>query len=159
MPTLNPRISVTLTPATAAVLRELSNLNGESQSAIVGQLVEMSAPVLERVVAAMHAASTIQASAKAEIASGLERAQGKLEDQFQSLLGEMDETMRPLMEAAEGVTRRTTSGVAAGRALARTDVAANLISPLITPVSLTGGSGHPKQGKNKGGKGVKRGRL
>lgn len=159
MPTLNPRISITLTPATAAVLRELAALGGQSQSSIVGELLETSLPVFERVVAAMRAASTIQASAKAEIASGLERAQVKLEDQMGLMLGDMDATMRPLLEAAEKVTRRGAGGGAGGRALARTAAPAKAPNRLTTPVPLTGGSGHPKRAKGRGSKGVGRGGL
>lgn len=114
MPTLNPRVTVTLTPTSAAVLRELSQLAGNSQSAIVAELLESSLPVLERVVLALRAASTIQASAKVEIAAGLERAQSKLEDQLGLMLGDMDETMRPLLEQAEKVARRGGASVGAG---------------------------------------------
>ena len=152
MPTTNPRITITLTPAVASVLRELSKLAKNSQSAIVGELLETSLPVFERVVAALQAAATIQASAKTEISSGLERAQAKLESQMGLLLGEMDEAARPLLEAAEKVTRR-----GAGEArVARTPAPRKA---LRTPVPLTGGSGHQKGAKNrtKGGQG--RGRL
>ena len=159
MSTLNPRITITLTPACAAVLRELSQLAGNSQSAIVGELLETSLPVFERVVSALRAATTIQAAAKVEIASGLERAQVKLEDQMGLMLGDMDETMRPLLEAAEKVTRRGAGGGAGGRALARPLAPPKASKGLTTPVPLTGGSGHPKLGKSKAGKGGKRGRL
>lgn len=159
MPTLNPRITITLTPAVAAVLRELSSLAGNSQSAIVGELLETSLPVFERVVAALRAASQIQASAKVEIAAGLDRAQQKLETQMGLMLSEMDETTRPLLEEAERVTRRGSGGAGAGMRAARTATAPKASSGLTTPVSLTGGSGHPKTGKNKVLKGVGRGSL
>lgn len=147
MPTLNPRITVTLTPACSAVLRELSQLAGNSQSAIVGELLESSMPVFERVVAALRAASTIQQSAKQEIAAGLERAQDKLESQMGLMLGDMDVTMRPLLEAAEKVTRRGAGG-AEERAHSRpTSAPKARVAGLVTPVPLTGGSGHPKQQK------------
>ena len=147
MPTLNPRITITLTPACAAVLRELSSLGGQSQSSIVGELLETSIPVLERVVSAMRAASTIQATAKAEIASGLERAQAKLEDQLGLMLGEMDDSLRPLLDAAEKVTRRGAGGQAGGMRAARAAAGVSATSGVTTPVPLTGGSGHPKRGK------------
>ena len=159
MPTLNPRITITLTPACAAVLRELSQLAGNSQSAIVGELLETTLPVFDRVVSALRAASTIQASAKEEIAAGLERAQDKLESQMGLLLGEMDETMRPLLDEAEKVTRRGTGGSAGGRALARPGAVPKAPARLTTPVPLTGGSGQPKRQKTQQPKGVRRGRL
>lgn len=155
VPTLNPRITITLTPAVAAVLRELSKLAGNSQSAIVGELLETSLPVFERVVAALRAASTIQESARTEIAAGLDRAQTKLEGQLGLMLGDMDETMRPLLEQAEKVTRR---GAATGdRAIAR--AAGGARKRVTTPVPLTGGSGPPKVGKNGQRTGAKRGRV
>lgn len=159
MPTLNPRISITLTPAVAAVLRELSALAGNSQSAIVGELLETSLPVFERVVTALRAASQIQESAKVEIAAGLERAQHRIEAQMGLLLSEIDETNRPLLEAAERVTRRGAGGAAPGARAARPDAAPKAPSGLTTPVSLTGGSGHPKTGKNKVLRGFRRGSV
>ncbi len=111
MPTLNPRITITLTPSVAVVLREMSHLAGNSQSAVVGELLEMCLPVFERVVAALKAAASIQESAKTEIAAGLERAQAKLEQQMGLNLGEMDELLRPLMETAEKVARRGSTPV------------------------------------------------
>jgi polyhydroxyalkanoate synthesis regulator protein len=147
MPTTNPRITITLTPGVAAVLRELSKLAGNSQSAIVGELLETSLPVFERVVSALRAAATIQESAKTEIASGLERAQSKLEKQMGLMLGDMDETMRPLLEQAEKVARRGAAPIGAATKRGR------------TPVPLTGGSGHPKVGKNGKRAGGQRGRV
>lgn len=133
MATLNPRITITLTPAVAAVLRELSQLAGNSQSAIVGELLETSRPVFERVVSALRAASTIQESAKSEIAAGLERAQAKIEDQLGLLLGEVDDGIRPLLQEAEKINRR---GAGAQ----------------ITPVPVTRGSGQPHGGPKGSGK-------
>lgn len=147
MQTLNPRISVSLTPAVAAVLRELSKLAGNSQSAIVGELLESSLPVFERVVSALRAASFIQESAKTEIAAGLERAQVKLESQMGLMLGEFDDTMRPLLHDAEKIARRGAGALAAapkGRS---------------TPVLVTRGSGHPKPQKTGKKVGSTRGRL
>jgi hypothetical protein len=145
MPTKNPRITITLTPAVAAVLREMSKLAGNSQSAIVGELLETSLPVFERVVQVMKAAVTIQEGAKAEIASGLERAQVKLEDQMGLMLGDMDDAVRPLLERAEKLTRR---GGRAGDARSRAPAGAPARKAL-TPVPVTRGSGSPT-GQPKG---------
>lgn len=155
MPTLNPRVTVTLTPAVSAVLRQLAELGGQSQSSIVGELLETSLPVFERVVAALRAASTIQAGAKAEIASGLERAQAKLESQMGLLLVEMDDAARPLLEAAEKVTRRGAGGSAVGGKRSATAAEPPARKALTTPVPLTGGSGHPKAQKPR----LRRGRV
>lgn len=149
MPTSNPRITITLTPAVAAVLREMSTLAGNSQSAIVGELLETSLPVFERVVQALRAAVTIRDSAKTEIADGLERAQAKLEAQLPILMGEMDDTFRSLLEVAEKVTRRGARATDARRA--RAGGGAQL--RVVTPVPLTGGSGGHQKAKTGGRKG------
>jgi hypothetical protein len=153
MPTTNPRLTITLTPAVAAVLRELSGLAGNSQSAIVGELLETSLPVFERVVQAMRAAVTIRDSAKAEIADGLERAQAKLEAQLPLVMGHMDAAFLPLLEEAEKVTRR---GPRATEARAARTGARGHLRGGSTPVALTGGSGSTKKvhtGGRKGGRG------
>lgn len=143
MPTQNPRISITLTPACAAVLRELSLLAGNSQSAIVGELLETSLPVFERVVSALRAASTIQQSAKTEIAAGLDRAQAKLEGQMGLLVDDMDGALRPLLAEAERVSRRGAGAAGSKRSVP----VAPARKRLTTPVPLTGGSGPPRTGK------------
>jgi len=155
MPTVNPRITITLTPAVAAVLRELSQLAGNSQSAIVGDLLQMSLPVFERVVLGIRAARTIERSARDEIAGGMERAQAKIEAQLGLALSDMDEGFRPLLEHAEEVKRR---GPKAGGVPARGAVPAGGSRELTTPVPLTGGSGHPKQGQKRRTE-AKRGRV
>lgn len=153
MTTTNPRLTVTLTPAVAAVLRELSKVGGQSQSAIVGELLQVSVPIFERVVLALRAAETVQAGAKAEIAAGLERAQAKLESQMALVLNQFDDAHKPLLEEAEKVSRRGTGDAGAGMRAARPATAAAVRKALATPVPLTGGSGHPKRGKTGRGKG------
>jgi hypothetical protein len=157
MPATNPRLTITLTPAVAAMLREMSQLAGNSQSAIVGDLLETSLPVFERVIHALRAASTIQAAAKTEIAAGLDRAQAKLEDHLQLVLDDMDTGMRPLLDRAEQVTRRAggARGAVATRSVASAP-RAGASKAVLTPVPVTRGSGvHPGV---KTGKGKSRGR-
>jgi hypothetical protein len=159
MPTLNPRLTITLTPACAAVLRELSTLTGNSQSATVGELLEMSLPVFERVVAGIKAAKSLEANAKSEIAEGLERAQHKVEAQLQIALADMDEGFRPLLTEAEKIQRRGAS--APGRGWPRTGAGATRRGS--TPVPVTRGSGHPGKpaegSRKKARKGSTRGRV
>lgn len=154
MPTLNPRITITLTPATAAVLRELSAVTGNSQSAIVADMMAMAVPVFEKVVAGLKAAQGIEASARAEIVAGLERAHTKIEAQLGLALGDMTESFRPLLEEAEKVKRRSPG--ARGGAPAGGEVpAGKRFRRGSTPVPVTRGSGHPTQPT----KAPKRGRL
>jgi hypothetical protein len=112
MTTPNPRITVTLTPAVAAVLREISTLSGNSQSGLVGDLLQNSLPVFERMATVMRAVDLAkQKGAIAnravmdEMSGGLERAQGRIEAE----LGLFDDLVRPvtdLLDEAEKITRR-----------------------------------------------------
>jgi hypothetical protein len=122
MATLNPRITVTLTPELHAVMRRLSELTGNSQSAIVGEMLSTSMPALVRVVKVMEAASTAQSDLNEGIASGLSRAQDRIEAQLGFALGVVDEVSLPILQAAEKVRRRGRKGG-------------------LTPVPVTRGSG------------------
>lgn len=106
MPTKNPRITVTLTSAVHAVLKRISALTGNSQSAIVGDLLAETLPVLERMAKVMEAAQAAKDHTRQEIAAGLERAQARVEEQLGLLVGEADEVLRPLLDDAEKVRRR-----------------------------------------------------
>ncbi|GAI87794.1 unnamed protein product, partial [marine sediment metagenome] len=86
MPTLNPRITVTLPPATAAQLRRMSELTGNSQSQMVSELLEQSSDVFDRMICVLEAAEAAQQSAREETAAKLERAQAKVERQLGLML-------------------------------------------------------------------------
>jgi hypothetical protein len=144
MPTANPRISITLTPAVAAVMRELSAVTGNSQSAIVAELLETSLPVFERVVKVLRAAETAQIAVKQEMAAGLDRAQTRLEEQMGLQLAEMDGLTKPLLEHAEKIARRGGGGarsVASTRPAPLPEVVKVAKKGLVTPVAVTRGSG------------------
>jgi len=162
MPTSNPRLTITLTPAVAAVLREMSALAGNSQSAIVGELLETSLPVFERVVRALSAAHTIHESARAEIAAGLESAQTRLEAQLPLLMSESDDAFRPLLEAAEAVSRRKGRSVASGGLTAqRASAPRSRAAPqrAADPRTSNRGVRSAKRGQQKGKKGAPGGRV
>jgi hypothetical protein len=159
MPTPNPRISVTLTPTVAAFLRELSELTGQSQSATVAGLLEMAAPVFQRVVVSLRAAQSIREGSVSQIVESLQAAQSRLEDQLGLMLEDADDGNRPLLEAAEGVQRRRVGG-AVRPPRGRAAPAAKALSAVTTPVPLTGGSGPhrrhrkaPSKGSTGGGGG------
>jgi hypothetical protein len=166
MPTSNPRISVTLTPTVAAVLRELTSLTGESQSATIAGLLEMSAPVFERIIHALRAAKVIQEHAqhgvKQEIAEGLESAQERLEHQFNLAMDRVDDVFLPVIAQSEQITRRAGRGVADGGArLSRApDARSRKVSPeVLTPRPVTRGSGPLTAAASSGKKGAARGRV
>lgn len=102
----NPRLSVTLQPSLAAQLRKLSELTGNSQSAIIGDLLEGSGPVFDRLIQVLEAAKTAKASMKGKLAGDLQQAQGKMEDAFGIVMQGFDQFTGSLLDEAEVVTRR-----------------------------------------------------
>lgn len=106
MPTQNPRITVTLTPAVAAVLKRMSELTGNSQSALVGDLLEESRPVFDRMVLVLQAAKDVKGKVQSDIVASMEGIQARLEKQLGLGLDVMDDGARPLLEEAERINRR-----------------------------------------------------
>ena len=141
MPAVNPRITITLKPQTHAALQRMSALAGNSMSSIVGELLEQSQPVFDRMVRLLEAAAKIKDSAQDEkdrIAKSLEDAQQNLERQLGLSLEWMDERSAPILEAAERLDRRAGRGERDARAArARTDRTAQRSPPIsnrgVTP--------------------------
>ena len=106
MPTKNPRLTVTLQPGTSAQLSELSRLTGDSQSAIIADILEKSAPVFERVIRVLAAAEEAKAELKGRMASDLDKAQDKIERQLGLALEGLDEYTVSLLDEVEAVRRR-----------------------------------------------------
>ena len=147
MPTLNPRITVTLQPQVHAILKRLSELTKNSQSALIAELLESSLPIFERMVEVLAAADELRAQgmkATDEVKESLERAQGRIESQLGLVLEDFDHGNRPILHAAERVRRRT-GGVARS-------AAPPVKKGHSTPVPVTRGSGLQKAAK-KGGRG------
>ena len=79
MPAKNPRLTITLQPTLAAQLRKLSELTGNSQSGLIGELLEGSGPVFDRLIQVLEAAKTAKASMKGKITEDMQAAQAKVE--------------------------------------------------------------------------------
>lgn len=107
MPAINPRITITLEPLTAAQLRRISALTGNSQSSMISELLSQSSPVFDRLIAVLEAAEIAKVAAREDAAKKLEAAQSQIENQLGLMLEWMDESSRPLLEHAEKVKRRT----------------------------------------------------
>lgn len=145
MPATSPRVTVTLTPAVATALRRMSELAGNSQSAIVGEILEQSAPMFERVVKVLEAANRLKQSSEREreriaasIADDLEAAQVRLETQLGLQLDDLDRRAGDLADQAERVERRGV-GERAERAPRRPDAASTPMSNRgVTPQSRKG---------------------
>lgn len=156
MPAVNPRITITLKPQTHAALQRMSQLAGNSMSAIVGQLLEESQPVFDRMVRLLEAAAKIKESAQGErdrIAKGLEDAQANLEQQLGLGLDWMDEASAPILEAAEKLDRRAGRAERARREPARAARPAKRATPMSNR-GVTPSSKHKTQGKTLTKQGV-----
>jgi hypothetical protein len=119
MPTLNPRITVTLTPEVHAVMRRLATLTGDSQSSIVGELLLNALPVFQRVIATMEAAHAARAGMLGKLSGDLAGAQAEVERQAGLALDTFDDIVRPLLQEAEKVTRRASKRVLTPRPVTR----------------------------------------
>lgn len=106
MPTLNPRLTITLEPAVAACLKRLSEVTGNSQSKLIAELLEGSVPVFERVIATIEAAKSATAEIRGKLAVDMEQAQGRVEKQLGLVLDEFDGATAPLLAGVEAIKRR-----------------------------------------------------
>ena len=117
MPAKNPRLTITLQPLIAAQLRRLSELTGNSQSSLISELLDGSAPVFERMIRVIEAAQQAQQSIKGSLVAGLDDAQTKVEQQLGLVLDIFDDATRPLLDQVEQVQRRARKA-SGGRPLA-----------------------------------------
>lgn len=90
MPTMKPRVQVTMTPHQFEIVKRLARLQGRSRGAVVLDLVEAVEPVLERTVLLLERAAV----AKNGIAEGLkqsaERAEADLMPFVAAAMGNVD---------------------------------------------------------------------
>lgn len=143
MPTQNPRLSVTLKPEVAAVLRRVCDLADKSQSAFVGELLESSVPVFERMARVLEAAHHAREHMAKDMVSSLDRAQTRIEQQLGLALDHMDEGFRPILEVAETVQRRG----AGARSHSPIRTASRPVGAGRPPISNRGVTPHPKRKK------------
>ena len=172
MATKNPRITITVEPSLHAQLRRLSELTGNSQSALVGELLDGAGPTRERVIKVREIAQTAQDSIKGKLAAEMDAAQAKVEAQLGLALDAFEDMSAPLIDMAETIERRSRKRLqveaegrearALGRKLApagRPGRTASPTRPVIrggksdsagvpTPLSNRGVRSTPKKGKN-----------
>lgn len=142
MPTKNPRLTMTLTPTTAAQLRRLSELTGNSQASLISELLEGQELVFARVIQALEAAKLVKEEMKSSLRADLDRSQQVIEAQLGLVLESLDNTAAPLLKDAEKIRRRkgreTAAGMQAKRS--RAAVSRSRSAGVLDPHLLTGGS-------------------
>ena len=87
-------------------LRKLSELTGNSQSALIGDLLEGTGPVFDRMIQVLEAAKSAKESIRGKLADDMEHAQAKMEGALGLVLEGFDEFTGSLLDEAEAVTRR-----------------------------------------------------
>lgn len=90
MPTINPRVNVTLKPHQYELLTRLGRAQGRSRSAILLELLELVFPVLERVVVAVEGAQKAQDMARDGLRESVERAEQALLPHVAAAMGQLD---------------------------------------------------------------------
>ena len=135
----NPRITISLRPTTAAVLKRMSTLTGNSQSGIVADLLEANEPVFDRLLQVLQAAHDAKAAYLGETKRGLEEAQSQIERQLGLALGAFEDATSPLLEQAERIARRSAKRASGGAPLAGIPDAVLAASDQVpTPLSNRG---------------------
>lgn len=90
MPTINPRVNVTLSPSLDALVGRLAALQRVSKSNVLRELLETAAPALSRAVALMEAAARSKPEVLSGLARSLDQSQNKAEAILDDLLGQVD---------------------------------------------------------------------
>jgi hypothetical protein len=130
MPTLKPRVQVTLEPQTHAVIERLAELQGRTRGAVIADLLDSITPVMARTVALLEAA----ASAPQQVKDGLRSVVQGVHDELVAKGGASTAQMDMLLESLSG-------GSASGS----------------TPVPVTRGSGTDSTPNSKAPKTHKKG--
>lgn len=90
MSTSKPRITVTLTDRQHEVLRSISVSSGQSMSSLLGEVIETTLPVFERMAVTFQHIKRAREEERAKIAKTLDEAQDAFEPIAASLVGQFD---------------------------------------------------------------------
>lgn len=118
MSTTKPRITITLEHVTALQLKRISELTGNSQSAMVSEVLQQAVPVFDRLIKVLEAAELAKQSAvdarrsvKVQSIGNLDAAQRRIERQMGLVLDDFHDSTAPLLAELEEVQRRARKGV------------------------------------------------
>lgn len=154
-PMKNPRITITLKPEVHAIIKELSRLNDESQSAIIGSMLEHVSPVLTRMVSIMQAAEQAKDAVRGRLVGDMEAAQAKVEKSLGIVMAEFEAMEQPFLDLFDDVKRRapkaaatppSNRGVRSHTKNTSNQVLARL-SARNAKIEFTSANPHPKRGK------------
>jgi hypothetical protein len=104
MTTKKPRLTITINPVLAAQLRKLSALTGNSQSALIADLLDGSGPVFDRIIETLEAAKTATDSIKGKMANDMQLAQTRMEDALGIALDTFDTFTGQVIDDSQAIT-------------------------------------------------------
>ena len=133
MPTLNPRINVTLSPSLDALVAQLAGFERISKSQVLRELLETAEPALRQAVALMEAAKGASVKARSNLAKDLDSSIKAAEGISELMLRELSTQTRDMVSEAEAVRGRRPSR---GSAPARAPVAPAPVRPIPNTVTL-----------------------
>ena len=116
MPTVNPRVNVTLSPSLSDLVSALARSQRVSRSQVLRELLEAAEPGLQRVVKMMEAAERAKGAMKAGFAENLLRSQQVLEQELETQLAMVDGVSADLVTMAQRIEGRRPSRPRAPRA-------------------------------------------
>lgn len=111
MATTRPRVTVTLTERQHEVLRAIGQMGGQSMSQMIGELVELSLPTLERMAATFQALHRAKQEERAKMLAAFDEAQSAIEPAVMQMAGQFDMFLGKL-EAISGGAAESAAGVA-----------------------------------------------
>lgn len=85
MPTLKPRINVTLDPETYQALNAYSSATSQSMSSIVAAMLNESADSLKKLAAMLNIAKSMDSDARAALVGNLEQAESSMRTSLDDL--------------------------------------------------------------------------
>jgi hypothetical protein len=106
MPTVNPRVQVTLSPSLFDLVGAMARAQRVSRSQVLRELLEAAEPALQRVVKMMDAAERAKGAVKAGFAEQLLRSQQVLEGELAAQLSLVDGVSTDLVTLAERIEGR-----------------------------------------------------
>jgi hypothetical protein len=124
MPTLNPRLNVTLSPSLYDLVGRLAGLQRVSRANVLRELLEASAPSLARAVALMEAAQRAKPELLRGLAASMASSQDRIEEVMERALATI-ERQGDLIEEAEGVHGRRPRRAAARATVGENPPASN----------------------------------
>lgn len=142
MPTVRPRLSITLTEPLHLVLSRFADLTDQSMSSLIVQFLDHAAPQLERITVMLQAAKDATPEALAQVKRTLDQAEAVLQSHQGALMTSMDLFTRPLMKNAPEAlpsALNAAPGPVAGRTRAKLSA-----KPAVNPPSPNRGGSSTK---------------